>query len=29
MRSIHISQVIAAAPHAVYDFVADPDNLPS
>ncbi len=29
MRSIHISQVIAAAPQAVYDFVADPDNLPS
>jgi len=29
MRSVHISRVIAAPPQTVYDFVADPDNLPA
>ena len=28
MKSTHVSQVIAARPSAVYDFAANPDNLP-
>lgn len=28
MRSRHVSQVIAAPPTAVYDYAANPDNLP-
>lgn len=28
MRSKHVSRVIAASPDAVYEFAADPDNLP-
>ncbi len=28
MRSWHVSRVIAASPEAVYEFAADPDNLP-
>ena len=28
MRSRHISQVVHASPHAVYDFASEPDNLP-
>ncbi len=27
MKSRHVSRVVSAAPEAVYEFVADPDNL--